>query len=78
MLRDQPGITRRPNDAVQCLDPEATGVLVLEDAIAGPRAVVLPGMVRRGDGNPDPSDVESVPDGVAVAGKPSCAISEPT
>ena len=71
MLRDQPGIAGRPDGAVRRLDPEAAGVLVLEDAIAGAGDAFCQAWSAGVTVHPDRSDVEPFPDAVAVAGKPS-------
>ena len=60
VLGDQARITRRPDCAIRCLNPEAARVLSLEGARACSRRRILPGVISGCDLNPYWSNIEIV------------------
>ena len=61
VLLHQPGVPHRPDGAVRGVQPKAAEVLLPEHPVRRPRCVVLPGVVRRGQGNVHRPDGEFVP-----------------
>src|SRR5215207_1773312 len=70
MFRYQARITRRPDCAIRCLNPEATCILWLENARTCSRRLILPGVIGRRYFNPHSSNIEDIPNIVTISWEP--------